>query len=207
VITDDQHQPPEDLPGDPDRRVVCVANLRQHKDHHTLLDAIALVRARHPDVRLLLAGAAPDQELAAALVARCRELGLEDTVSFLGSRPDVTALLAGCRVGVLSSSSEGFPLALLEYATAGLAVAATDVGDCGEVLDQGRLGRLVPPGDPRALADAVSGLLDDPDAARRLGEDLQRAVPVRYSRSAILHDLEDVYDQALGRAVPDRLRS
>jgi glycosyltransferase involved in cell wall biosynthesis len=86
-------------------------------------------------------------------------------------------------------------------------VAATDVGDCGEVLDHGRLGRLVPPGDPRALADAVSGLLDDPDAARRLGEDLRRAVPVRYSRAAILHDLEAVYDQALGRAGPDRMRS
>jgi glycosyltransferase involved in cell wall biosynthesis len=186
---------------------VCVANLRAHKDHLTLLDAMHEVHRCHPEARLLLAGAAPDAELLSLLHERTRQLGLDDVVSFLGSRPDVAELLSECAVGVLSSSSEGFPLALLEYATAGLPVVATDVGDCAEVLEHGHLGRLVPPQDAGALARAVNGLLDDPATARRLGERLHDAVPTRYERAEVLARLSEVYDQALGRAVPDEVRT
>ena len=153
---------------------------------------------------MLLAGEAPDDALAAALRAQVRRLGLDHVVTFLGSRPDVAQLLAQCELGVLASSSEGFPLALLEYAMAGLAVVATDVGDCAEVLDDGRLGRLVPPGDPVALADAISGLLDDPATAARLGDELRRSIPRRYDRDRVLEQLAGVYDQALGRPVEER---
>lgn len=195
---------PPELPGERHQRLVCVANLREHKDHRNLLDALALVHQRHPKATLLLAGEAPDDALAAALRAQVRRLGLDHVVTFLGSRPDVAQLLAQCELGVLASSSEGFPLALLEYAMAGLAVVATDVGDCAEVLDDGRLGRLVPPGDPVALADAISGLLDDPATAARLGDELRRSIPRRYDRDRVLEQLAGVYDQALGRPVEER---
>lgn len=197
---------PTDLPGERAHRVVCVANLRPHKDHESLLTAVAEVRRHHPEVQLLLAGAAPDAELAADLRRRTHELELDDVVSFLGSRTDVAELLGECAVGVLSSSSEGFPLALLEYASAGLAVVATDVGDCAEVLEDGRLGRLVPPRDPAALGVAIVGLLDDPTGARHLGEELRRSAPTRYAEGEVLARLGEVYDQALGRAAPAEVR-
>lgn len=193
--------PPADLPGRAGQRIACVANLRGHKDHENLVRAMAIVHRRHPEAHLLLAGGTPEPALAERVRHLVDELGLGEVVTLLGSRADVGALLAGCHLGVLASSSEGFPLALLEYATAGLAVVATDVGDCSEVLDGGRLGRLVPRRDPEALGTAVADLLDDPVAARDLGDRLRRSIPARYSVERIVAEVADAYDQALGRPV------
>lgn len=187
------------LPGTPTTRIACVANLRPHKDHITLLSAMALVRDRVPDAHLLLAGGAPDVELLHDVRETIARLDLAGSVTLLGSRPDVGSLLAECSIGVLSSSSEGFPLALLEYASAGLGVVSTDVGDCAEVLDGGRLGVLVAPGDPVALAEAMVGLLQDPERTRALGRALQASVPARYSADQVLRAVDAVYDDALGR--------
>lgn len=178
--------PAPDLPGTPGSRVVCVANLRAQKDHFTLLRALEKV----PDAHLLLAGADVEPDYA----ARVRKQA-GDRVTFLGPRPDVPDLLRACDVGVLSSASEGFPLSLLEYGRAGLAAVATRVGQCPEVLDGA--GILVPPGDPGALADALSSLLRDPARRRELGERLRQRVRQRYSPSAVMERLEAVYHTVL----------
>lgn len=182
--------PEPELPGEPGRRVVCVANLRAQKDHLNLLRAFARV----PDAHLLLAGA----EVEPAQAARVREeaASLGDRVTFLGSRPDVPDLLRACDVGVLSSASEGFPLSLLEYGRAGLPAVATRVGQCPEVLDGA--GILVPPGDPAALAEAILALLRDPGRRQELGEHLERRVRERYSPSAVIERLEAMYHTVLG---------
>jgi glycosyltransferase involved in cell wall biosynthesis len=179
-----------DLPGEPGRRVVCVANLRAQKDHLTLLRAFA----RIPEAHLLLAGADVEPDCAARVREEAASLG--DRVTFLGSRPDVPDLLRACDVGVLASASEGFPLSVLEYGRAGLAAVATRVGQCPEVLEGA--GVLVPPGDPGALADALIALLDDPARRRELGERLCWRVRERYSASAVMELLEAVYHKALG---------
>ena len=175
--------PIPELPGT--FRIVCVANLRAQKDHLTLLRAMKKV----PDAHLLLAGA----DVEPAYAAKVREEAGEN-VTFLGSRSDIPDLLRGCDVGVLSSASEGFPLSLLEYGRAGLPAVATRVGQCPEVLDG--IGILVPPGDPDALAEALSRMRD-PDLRRELGERLQRRVRDRYSASAVMERLEAVYHRVL----------
>jgi len=185
------------LPGGEGPKVVCVANLRAHKDHLSLIRAMDEVHAAHPSTRLLLAGDEPDPAVAAAVRSEVARLGLDDVVTLLGSRADVAALLARCQLGVLSSSSEGFPLALLEYAHAGLAVVATDVGECGEILDDGRLGRLVPAHDPSALARAIIALLDDPDTAHRLGQDLRASVEERYAPERIIEQVAGIYHRVV----------
>lgn len=191
VAEDPSRGPVPALPGTPGRRVVCVANLREQKDHFTLLRAFAQV----PEAHLLLAGA----DVEPAYAARVREAAvpLGDRVTFLGSRSDVPELLRACDVGVLASASEGFPLSLLEYGRAGLAAVATRVGQCPEVLEDGA-GILVPPGDPDALAGALLALLRDPARRRELGERLGRRVRERYSASAVMERLEAVYHTVLG---------
>ena len=157
------------MPGKPGRRIVCVANFRPQKDHPNLLNAMAMVKDSVPDAHLLLAGEAADDDYKAGLAARIAELGLEGNVTWLGARRDVPAILAQCDVGVLSSRSEGLPLALLEYGAAGLATVATAVGESAEVLGSGASGVLVPPGCPEALANAIIRLLECSAAAARDG--------------------------------------
>ncbi len=186
-----------ELPGEPGRRIVCVANLRAQKDHPTLLAAMARVVREEPAAHLLLVGAEVEPGVAARVLEMRRTLGLEDRVSLLGRRDDVPALLRGCDVGVLSSSAEGFPLALLEYGTAGLPAVATRVGQCAELLDEGDAGILVPPRDSERLAEGLLSLLRSPELRGALGTRLRERVRSRYSAAASMEKLERVYHAIL----------
>lgn len=188
---------PPPLPGVPGLRVACVANLRPQKDHAMLLDAFARVVRQVPGAHLLLVGAAPDVGAGRALHQAIAARALAPAVTWLGGRDDVPAVLAGCAVGVLSSRSEGLPLALLEYGAAGLAVAATAVGQCPDVLDDGRAGLLVPPGDAAALADALTALLADDGRRRTLGRALSARVAARFGAAPALAAVAAAYDAAI----------
>ena len=190
--------PAADLPGVAGRRVVCVANLRPAKDQLTVVRALTRVRDTHPDVHLLLVGSA-DGDYGDEVRAEVRALDLEGHVSLLGVRTDVAAVLAAADVAVLASLEEGTPLAVIEYGLAGRAVVATDVGEVGDVLDGGRAGRLVEPGDAEALAGAVAGLLDDEAERLALGARLSARVAERYSVGALMEQWEAVYRRALIR--------
>lgn len=189
-----------DLPGDPARRVVCVANLRPEKDHRTLLRAFALASREVPDARLLLVGAAADAAYERQLRADAAALGLGDSVSFLGPRADVPAVLRASAAGVLSSAFEGLPMSLLEYGMAGLATVATDAGETGEVLGHGQAGILVPRRDAAALAEGLVALLRSSELRARLGEELRRRVRARYGAGAVVPRLCGIYDAVLSAA-------
>lgn len=185
------------LPGVPGKRVACVAHLRPQKDHVTLVRAFAGVVAREPDAHLLLVGAAPDAAQLALVRHEIAAQGLGRHVTWLGARDDVPAVLAGCAVGVLGSRSEGLPLALLEYGAAGLATVATAVGQCAEVLDDGRCGTLVAAGAPAALGEAIATLLAHDALRASLGERLRARVRGTYDIARAVRAVEDVYDTAL----------
>jgi glycosyltransferase involved in cell wall biosynthesis len=188
------------LPGTKETRIICVANLRPPKDQLTLLRALARVTAVEPSVHLLLAGAESDQAYTRLLRAEIEHLGLTHHVTLLGQQQQVAALLRQCAVAVLSSVSEGLPLALLEYGSAGLATVATAVGECAEVLEQGRAGLLVPPTDAQALADALIEFLRAPQRRAELGALFRQRIEARYSPQAALRQICQVYDVALQRA-------
>jgi glycosyltransferase involved in cell wall biosynthesis len=185
------------LPGKAGQRIVCVANLRSEKDHLTLLRAMALVIRQVPTAHLLLAGATIDRSYVDLLHNEISRNGLSQNVSLLGQRQDVEAMLRACDIGVLSSASEGLPLALMEYGMAGLPVVATRVGQCAEVLDQGRVGILVPPGAPEQLAEALLDLLYSPSRRAALGQKFQRHVKDHFSPEPVIMQICQVYDTVL----------
>lgn len=185
--------PPPDLPGRPGVRIVCVANLRPQKDHLTLLEAMTGVVEALPDVHLLIVGAAPDAAHLGEVRRRIAARRLHDHVSLLGPRLDVAQVLAAADVGVLASSSEGLPLALIEYGHAGLATVATDVGECRAVLDDGNAGVLVPPGDSQALAAALVRLLTSPALRGALGAALASHVAAAYGEGRAVDRMHEVY--------------
>jgi glycosyltransferase involved in cell wall biosynthesis len=191
---------PTDLPGTPGGRIVCVANLRPEKDHATLIEAMKRVSHVVPAATLLLAGDALDQAHASGLREQIRRQALGNHVFLLGSRPDIRAILGLCDIGVLSSVSEGMPLALLEYGSAGLPAVATAVGQVPEVLDGGHAGLLVSPGQPDALAEALLKLLRSPELRSSLGATFQRRVQERYSQQSVLHQIIRIYETVICEA-------
>jgi glycosyltransferase involved in cell wall biosynthesis len=166
--------PPREVPGQtrtpaaagqagPSRPVVlAVGRLAPQKGLATLLAAAALWRDLRPEPRLAIAGQGP---LDARLRRQAAALGV--TADFLGSRPDVPALLESAAVFVLPSVWEGQPLILQEALRAGVPVVATRVGGIPEITGEDAA-LLVPPGDPDRLAAAVRAVLADPALAARL---------------------------------------
>jgi glycosyltransferase involved in cell wall biosynthesis len=185
------------LPGKLGRRIVCVANLRPEKDHLTLLRAMRLVVEHFPDAQLILVGSASDPGIVGRLEVSVLRCGLQRNVSWIGPQQNVEGILNQCDIGVLSSSTEGLPMALLEYGMAGLAAVSTSVGQCSEVLANGRAGLLVPPSSPESLAAALMQLLGSPDARRLFGESFRRHVTSRYGAAAVVDQLTQLYDRVL----------
>jgi glycosyltransferase involved in cell wall biosynthesis len=159
------------------RLLVAIGNLYPVKGHVHLIDALALLADRHPNVHVAIGGRG---DLADALATRARDHGVSERVHLLGLRSDVGSVLSSADVFVLPSLSEGLPLALLEAMFAGCPIVASDVGEIGVALAHGEAGVLVRPGDPRALADSLDAVLRDPARARALGDRAERRAAAEY---------------------------
>ncbi|WP_426703021.1 glycosyltransferase [Rhodanobacter sp. Col0626] len=144
------------------RLIGSVGRLNWAKDQVGLIRAFRQVHEQRSDTALVLIG---DGELRAQLQQCAIDEGVHDSVHFLGDRNDVHELLQGLDQFVLSSLSEGYSMALLEACAVALPIVATDVGGNGEIVRDGRTGRLVPARDPAALANAMLALLQDPAQA------------------------------------------
>jgi glycosyltransferase involved in cell wall biosynthesis len=149
-------------------RLIMVATLEAHKDHATLLKAMPAVVRAVPDVQVWLAG---DGSQRAHLEKLSASLGLGKTVTFLGSRRDVPALLGQSDIFVFSTTAaEGLGTVLIEALAAGLPVVASDVPACREALASGHWGTLVTPADPAALAAALITRLQTPIAVDAIAQ-------------------------------------
>lgn len=153
-----------DVPGLPEERVVsCIARLEPVKGVEFFVRAAAFV----DDARFVVAGTGSEE-------SRLREIATAaaggSPVSFLGAIPSSAALMARSAVVVVPSLSEAFGLVAAEAMALSKPVVASSVGGLPEVVEDGVTGILVPPKDPIALAEAIGGLLGDPDRASAMGE-------------------------------------
>jgi len=147
--------------------VGIVAALRPEKDHVTLFHAAARLVADVPRAKILVIGDGPCRPELEALGG---ELGIAQDVFFAGSRRDVARLLPAIDVFVLCSTTECFPLSVLEAMACARPVVCTDVGGIREMVEGGVTGYLVPPRDPRRLAARITEILSDPELALRMGQ-------------------------------------
>lgn len=174
-----------------------IGRLCEVKGQRELIEAVAALAPRHPDLQLVLVGR--DLERGGAyqelLEREAERLGIRERVVFAGYRPDVGAVLGALDVVVLPSWIEGLPLVALEAMAHGKPVVATPVGGTPEAVVDGETGLLVPPRDPGGLAAAIESLLADPDRARRLGEAGYRRVRERFSHEAMVARVLEVYDE------------
>jgi glycosyltransferase involved in cell wall biosynthesis len=166
--------------------------LRPEKALDVLVRAGAALVRDFPDLRLLIAGDGPDRDRVEALVD---QLGLDETVTLLGGRPDIPDFLRALDVAVCSSDWEGSPLSVMEYMEAELAVVATRVGGIPDMIESGVEGMLVEPGDPEAIAGAVAGLLSDPAAAAEMGRRGRRRRRAEFDLDVTARAIGDLYEE------------
>jgi glycosyltransferase involved in cell wall biosynthesis len=167
------------------------------KDQRTLLRALRIVVDRHPGFSLEIVGDGPDRP---TLEALRDELQLGSNVSFLGARHDVNELLPSADLFVLSSTTEGLPMTILEAMAAGLAVVSTDVGGISEAVAAGQTGLLVPPQSPAALAAAILELVNDPRRAEQMGLAGRRRVEEKFDVRMIASRYQEIYCRLLRQA-------
>ena len=141
--------------------LVSVGRLARVKRYDTLLRAVAVARGTVPDLRLWIVGRGDEGP---ALQQLCADLDLGDAVRFCGERRDVGSWLRVADVFVLSSASEGLPIAMLEAMALGLPAIVTEVGALPELVELSGAGTVVPVGDVERLARAIV------DYANRRGE-------------------------------------
>lgn len=174
-------------------QLVAVGNIRQPKGYPVLLDAVQLLRAEFPNVRLRIAGQSDKGPIMAGLEAQVARLGLERHVEFLGFVSDPSALLREADCFVLASYREGFSIATIEAMLAGTPVVSTRSGGPEEILTDGETGVLVPPSDPAALAAGIAGVLRDRPRTAAMVARAYDSAASRYGLSAMVDAYEELF--------------
>lgn len=171
-----------------------VANLRPVKDHALFLRAARMVADAVPDVVFLLVGTGP---LLHDLRSFAAQLGLSDRAFFSAGKGCVQDYLGRMCLGCLSSESEGFSNAILEYMAAGLPVVATDVGGNAEAVEQGITGYVVPHGGAAALAEPMIKILRDDVLRANMGRAALDRCRSLFEISAAVKRYEEYYAHLL----------
>lgn len=171
-----------DLGLDGKKIVLTVCRLMEQKGVDYLLEAIpAVTRSEKGKAHFVVLGRGPRLE---HLQKKAKELGVESSVSFLTERlseRDLAALYAACDCFVLPSLWEPFGMVLVEAMASGKPVVGSDIGGIPEIIDHGKSGFLVAPRNPKALADRISFLLENPKSARKMGAVARKIVTKKFT--------------------------
>lgn len=170
--------------------VGTVGNLRPVKNHALLVRACADLVAQGLDLEVRIAGEGDERP---RLTALAESSGMADRLRLVGRRDDVPGFLRGLDIFALTSDSEQHPNALTEAMACGLPCVATRVGGVPELLDGGRCGRIVEPGDRRGLAAALHDVALAPDRGRALGEAARVRACEHYSLERMIDRYEALY--------------
>jgi glycosyltransferase involved in cell wall biosynthesis len=171
--------------------VGVLGGLRRMKGQDVLLRAVTALHRRWPGLHVVLVGGG---RRAAALRALIEELGLRATTTMTGAVGDPERAVNALDVAVYPSLwSEGMGRVVFEYMAAGRPIVASRIGLAAEALEDGTTARLVPPGDPAALAGAIEAFLDDPAAANAAGRACRALVERRHGGAVLAERLEALY--------------
>ncbi len=177
-----------------------VGRLHPEKGIEVMLAALALVRARRPEVRLWLIGAPmPGEEpYQGTLLDQARRLGVVEAVRFWGWRRDAVELMGCFDLCVVPSLNEPFGRVTVEAMLMGVPVVATAAGGTLEIIQDGREGLLVKPGDAAALACGCLTLIGDPILAERLARHAKETARTRFGKAQYVNGVLAVYDALAG---------
>jgi glycosyltransferase involved in cell wall biosynthesis len=178
------------------RMIFACRQLFPRKGIRFLIEAVATLRPKYPDLRLIIAG---DGFERSSLEQLAKDLGVDDRTQFLGwiSNKDLPQYYRGCEVSVIPSLEEGFGIPAAEAMGCEIPVVATDAGGLPEVVADGVTGFVVPKGDAGALADSIDRLLADPELRTRMGKAGRIRAVERFDWDRSVAQFETVYATVL----------
>lgn len=173
-----------------------IARFGPFKGHSFLVSAFRKVKSEIPSAQLILVGEGPFKQ---DIQQQAASAGMAQSVHFLGQRSDIPELLRATDVFVLPSiGSEGMPRVLLEAMTVGVPCIGTSVGGTPEVLCDGTVGRVVPPRDADALAEAMTDLAKAPDLElKSLTEKARERIRTLFSHNVVAKKLDSTYEREI----------
>lgn len=178
--------------------IAMVGRLNIHKDYLNMLQALNLLDETYKNrIRVLIAGEG-DKDYKKKLMDFIEQKKLTDTVAFFGVKENIPEFLYQADVFLMSSSTEGLPIALIEATISGLPCIVTNVGGCAEVIENSKNGIVVPPKNSQALADAIIRLINQPKLIEEYSRNaIQSSTQYSISKSAKLH--LDLYSSILSK--------
>ena len=180
-----------------DIKLLCVARLEAEKGLPNLLNCISHLRSTKRRIHCWVAGGGSQRNL---LEQQCKELGIEDEISFLGHREDVLDLIVEADIIVLPTPNESFGLALVEAMASAKPVIAMAAGGPLEIVEHGHSGLLVAPNDPVALGIAIVQLADDRGLRQRLGVEARERYVTSFTAVRMAEETRRVYETAMTTA-------
>jgi glycosyltransferase involved in cell wall biosynthesis len=178
--------------------VVSVGRLSREKGVDILLDAMAFVVAQMKHARLIIVGDGPERP---ALERRSADLGIADSVRFVGYQTEISDWLSQATVLAMPSRSEGMGMSAAEALAHGVPVVCSNAGGLPEVVEDGRCGTVVAGRtlgeaievEPRLFAEALLGFLNDRDRAQRLGRNGREIFEARFTEEEFLRCHVETY--------------
>jgi len=176
--------------------IVMVGRISEQKDYMNMLIALTLIDEKLKNkFRVQIAGEG-DPAYKSQLIDFVRNNKLEEIVNFVGVKTNIPKFLYESDIFLMSSAWEGLPIALTEAAVSGLPCIVTDVGGCAEVIENSKNGKVVPPKNPQALADAIISFINQPKLIEEYSKNaLQNSTQYSISKAAQLH--LDLYSSML----------
>jgi hypothetical protein len=194
--------PPDDFPPpltEPTARLSVIGRLNSNKGQDLAIATVHELARRGRDVRLELAGDtfAGYEGTERALREAVRDLGLEEVVTFAGFCPDIWDLMRRTDIVLAPSRTDSLPLVVIEAMLARRPVVAARVGGIPELIEDGVTGLLVPGDDIPIMIERTEALLDDPAAARRLGDQARAAAVERFGDERFKGEVVEVVENVL----------
>lgn len=173
--------------------ILCVAELNKRKGQKYLIEAAKILAdAGTLNFKLVFVGDGPERKYYEKLAAP-----LGDKVLFLGRKKEIAKLMTAADIFVLPSEREAFGLVLLEAGVACLPIIASNVGGIPEIIDDGKIGILVPSENPQVLAEAINKLLQNPEIAKSLAHSAKSKVEMHFNAKTMAGKTAEVYDKVL----------
>jgi glycosyltransferase involved in cell wall biosynthesis len=187
VTADTQTELISPLAGTAAKRILCLANLRPQKNHALLLNVASMLKGSHPDWTFHLVGQDFNDAYSAQIKQTIIDNALEQHVFVYGSRADTAAILQQATIGVLTSNSEGLPLAVLEYGLHALPVLVTRVGEVPSVVYDQVDGIIAEVDDATAFYKSLVELIENPNLRLKFGQALQAKINQFYTEEGVMN--------------------